>query len=166
MNQNLHPIENNYDRIIDQTLRRLGSATPAAGIEDRISARLAQEQSREQSKAMGAGRGRFFAVPRFAVLPRFAVGAAVALACVAIVLGSVNHSRRIQPALPGIGPHQDSSGVGAAGAARPANRPVSPSPAEHPRSVRHLPEGRAVISPQSQKPAGVAVPKTPPPTHP
>jgi hypothetical protein len=158
MNPSVQPGQN-YDRrperpdhLIDQALRRLGSATPAPDIEDRISARLAQEQSK--THVIRAKRVRFFSVPRFAI------GAVATLACVAIILGSVNHSRRIQPTLPGIGTHQNPSGVGAAGAVRPANRPVSPPPAAHPRSARRLPEGRAVISPQSQKPAGVAVPKT------
>jgi len=147
-----------YDRRIDEALRQLSSVTPAAGIEDRISARLAQEHSRAGNGQ--AGRARSFAVPRFAA--RFALGAAAAaLACVAIVVGSVNHSHRIQPTLPGFGAHQNSAGVGAASAAHPANRPVTPPPSGHARSVRQLPEGRAVISPQTQKPAGVAVPKTP-----
>ena len=145
------------DRMIDQALHRLGSATPRPGIEDRISTRLAHEQSRLQAAAIH--RVRFFGIPRFAI-----AGAAGALACAAIVVASVNHSRRMQPVLPGI-VAQPSSGVGAAAGERPAIRPIEPSPAGRPRSVRHLPEGRAVISPQSQKPAGVAVPKTPSPAQ-
>lgn len=146
------PYERRPDRLIDQALRRLGSVMPAPGLEDRITARLAQQQ---KSQAAG-GRVRLFFIPRFAL-----GAAAAALACVAIVVGSVTHSHRTQPMLPGIGAQPAPSGMGPADAVRPPNRPVTPSPAGRPRSVRHLPEGRAVISPQSQKPAGVAVPKTP-----
>ena len=151
----------NYDRpsdhMIDQALHRLGSATPPPGIEDRISTRLAQEQSRLH--AVTIHRARFFGVPRFAI-----GAAAGVLACMAIVVASVSHSHKTQPVLPGI-VTQPSSGVGAAAGERPAIRPIEPSPAGRPRSVRRLPEGRAVISPQSQKPAGVAVPKTPSPAQ-
>jgi len=148
----------NYDRRIDQALRQLGSVTPRPGIEGRITARLAQEQC--QVEAARGRRAYFFG------LPRFAFGAAVgALACVAIVAGSVSHSRRIQPSLPGIVSQPAASGVGSAGAERPANRPVEPSPNGRPRSVRRTAEGRAVISAQSQKSAGVAVPKTPSPAQ-
>jgi hypothetical protein len=158
MTTGLKHLQRNYDDRIDKALRRLGSTEPAPGMEDRIAARLA----RERAGARDARRSRFFAVPRF--VPRFAFGiAAAALACVAIVAGSVNHSHRIQPAMPGIELHPGSSGMGAANASRPADRPVSPTAAERPRSVRQLPEGRAVISPQSQKPTGVTVPKNPPP---
>jgi hypothetical protein len=147
-----------HDHRIDQVLRHLGSAMPTPGIEDRISGRLARDQSRMQ--AMETGRVRFFGIPRFAI------GAATAgLACVAIVAGSVNHSHRIQPMLPGFGPQTPPSSIGAAGAERPAQRPVEPPPNGRPRSVRRSPEGRAVISPQSQKPTGVAVPKSPSPAQ-
>ncbi|MFY9938198.1 MAG: hypothetical protein WAK33_15070 [Silvibacterium sp.] len=158
MNPRLEPTNQNYDQRIDQALRRLGSVEPAAGIEDRISARLAQEHSKARSgKATGT---RFFAVPHYPA--RFALTAiAAGLACFAIVAGSVNHSRRIQPTVPGISLHQTSSGMGTAGAAHPANQPVTPPPSGRPRSVRQLPEGRAVISPETQKANGVAVPKTP-----
>jgi hypothetical protein len=161
MNTGVKQTSQSYDRRIDEALRHLGSVTPAAGIEERISARLAQEHSRVRIGK--SGRARFFA-PRLAA--RFALGAvAAALACVAIVAGSVNHSRRIQPTLPGFGSYQNSPGVGAAGAAHPANRPVTPPPSGRPRSVHQLPGGRAVISSQSQKPAGVAVPKNPSPAQ-
>ncbi|HTY85489.1 MAG TPA: hypothetical protein VMB19_14800 [Silvibacterium sp.] len=145
----------NHERRIDQALRRIGSATPPEGMEDRITARLARERSTTQSPR--SRRALFLG------LPRVAFGAAAAsVACFGIVVGSVYHSHRILPVLPGVEPHSAPGGMGSAGAARPADRPVSPSPTGRPRSVRRLPEGRAVISPQSQKPAGVAVPKTPP----
>jgi hypothetical protein len=145
----------NHDRQIDEALRRLGSATPPHGIEDRIKLRLAQARMSEQEP-----RSRFFAIPRFAF-----GAAAGALGCVAIVVGSINHSHRIQPTLPGIVARPSATGLGSAGAARPANHPIEPGPTERPRSVRRLPQGRAVISPQSQRPAGVAVPKSPSPAQ-
>ncbi|HZD49002.1 MAG TPA: hypothetical protein VE178_09670 [Silvibacterium sp.] len=148
----------NHDHRIDQALRRIGSATPPEGMEDRITARLARERSR--THAARSGRLLFLGIPRMAL-----GAAAGAVACVGIVVGSVSHSHRIQPVLPGIGTHSSSAGMGSANAARPADRPVSPSPTERPRSVRRLQGGRAVISPQSQKPAGVAVPKTPSPAQ-
>ena len=146
--------DSNHDGRIDQVLRRIGSAAPPEGMEGRIRARLAQERSTAQFAS--SSRSLFLGIPRVAF------GAAVgAIACVGIVAGSIHHSHRIQPILPGIEPHSAAGGVGSAGSARPAYRPVSPSPSGRPRSVRRLPEGRAVISPQSQKPAGVAVPKNP-----
>jgi hypothetical protein len=147
-----------HNQRIDQTLRVLGSVEPASGIEGRITSRLAHERS----KAAIASGGRLFTMPRFS-MPRFAFGAAAAVACVAIVAGSVSHSRRILPTAPGAGLRlpEGSSGIGAASAAHVATQPVSP--AGPGRSVRQLPGGRAVISPQAQRHAGVAVPKTPSP---
>jgi len=157
VNSHVAHTSQNHDRQIDEALRRLGSVTLPTGIEDRIKTRVAQAQRVESASAP---RGRFF------VIPRFAFGAAAAaLACAAIVVGSVNHSRRIQPVLPGIIASPSSGAVGSAGAARPANHPIEPSPAGRPRSVRRLSTGRAVISPQSQKPAGVAVPRSPSPAQ-
>jgi hypothetical protein len=144
--------EHSHDRLIDEVFHRIGSAIPPAGMEDRIKARLVHESSKAQASA--AGRSLFFGFPRIAF-----GAAAAAITCVVIVIGSVRHSHSIQPVLPGVEPHSSSAGIGSAGAARPADRPVTPS--GRPRSVRRLPEGRAVISPQSQKPAGVAVPRTP-----
>jgi hypothetical protein len=148
----------NHDRLIDQVLRRIGSSTPPAGMEDRVIARLSRERTNLQVSAPSG--------LAFLGIPRFAVGlAAAAVACFGIVAGSVHHSHSIQPVLPGVGSHSSSDGMGAANAVRPADRPVSPSPGGRPRSVRRLPEGRAVISPQSQKPTGVAVPKVPAAQH-
>jgi hypothetical protein len=142
----------NYDRLIDHVLRRIGSATPPEGMEGRIRTRLA----RERARVAGSGSSLFLGIPRLAF------GAAgTAIACFGIVVGSVHHSHRIQPVLPGIPASPSSDGMGSANAIRPAEHPVSPSPTGRPRSVRKLPEGRAVISPESQKPAGVAVPRMP-----
>jgi hypothetical protein len=142
------------DQRIDEALRRLGSATPRHGMEERIKLRLSQALSEQ------APRSRFFAIPRFAL-----GAAAGALACVAIVVGSVYHSRATQPTLPGIVARPSTTGLGSAGAARPASHPVEPGPTERPRSVRRVPQGRAVISPQSQRPTGVAVPRSPTPAQ-
>ncbi len=157
MNSHVAHTSQNHDRRINEALRRLGSATPPPGIEDRIKTRLAQAHGAQSAPAPGR---------RFFVIPRFAFGAAAAaIACAAIVAGSVSHSHRIQPVLPGFVSPPSSGAVGSAGAARPANHPIEPSPAGRPRSVRRLPAGRAVISPQSQKPAGVAVPRSPSPAQ-
>jgi len=146
----------NHDRLIDQALRRIGSATPPEGMGARITARLARERVNLQHHQ--AGRSLFFGVPRLA----FGVAAA-AIVCFGIVVGSVRHSHSNQPRLPGFNPPVSSDGLGSAGVARPADRPVTASPNGRPRSVRRSTEGRAVISTPSQKPAGVAVPKTPTP---
>lgn len=144
-----------HDRRVDQVLRRIGLAIPPAGMEERIRARIACE--RANARIAAAPRSLFFGIPRFA----FGVGT-TAVVCFGIVAGSVYHSHSSQPVLPGIVAHPPAKGMGAAGAARPADRHVSPAPSSRPRSVRrNTPEGRAVISPQSQKPAGVALPKTP-----
>jgi len=145
----------NHDRLIDQALRRIASATPPEGMGDRITARLARERANLQHHQ--AGRSLFFGIPRLA----FGMAAA-AVACFGIVAGSVHHSHISQPRLPGFTPSVSTDdGLGSAGTARPADRPVTASPTGRPRSVRRSTEGRAVISTPSQKPAGVAVPKTP-----
>ena len=147
-----------HDRRVDQVLRRLGSDIPPTGMEERIKARLAYERAHRSMSH--APRSVFLGIPRVA----FGLGAG-AVACFGIVAGSIYHSHSIQPVLPGLGSPAASQGVGPASVARPADRPISPAAASRPRSVRHLPEGRAVISPQSQKPAGVAIPKTPAAQH-
>lgn len=76
---------------IDAALSRLGSATPRAGLEGRISAHLA---SADRSSA--AARGSWFSLRRLTVL-----SGAGALAAVAIVAGSVTHSRQALPVAPG-----------------------------------------------------------------
>ena len=145
-----------YNQRIDLALHRLGSANPVPGLEDRVSARLTRKEAAS------------FRAPRSFSLPRFAFATmAGAVACVAIVAGSINHSHRILPTAPGIQlPAGSSSGLGAASAAHVATRPVAPSPNERPRSMRKTVNGRAVISPEAQKPAGVAVPKNPAPQSP
>jgi hypothetical protein len=138
-----------FDEQIDRALRALGSATPAAGMEDRILRRIAQARSSSQSQ-------------RFFNLPQLAFGmAAAAIAGAVIVVGSVSHSRHILPIAPGLHlPAGAEPGVGAASAAHVAQQPVTSLPQDRPRSVRKTVNGRAVISPNAKKQAGVVVPKT------
>ncbi|MGC2163956.1 MAG: hypothetical protein WA634_18790 [Silvibacterium sp.] len=142
-------MKENYDEKIDRTLRLLGSATPAPGMEDRVVARL--ERTRAIAKA-----------PRFFTLPQLALGmTAGVMACALIVAGSVSHSRHILPIAPGLHlPGESQPGVGAASAAHVAQQPVTTLPQDRPRSVREATNGRAVISSHAKKPTGIAVPKT------
>jgi hypothetical protein len=134
---------------IDATLRLLGHAAPAPGLEDRVLTRL--------QYAPPVKSPRFFGLPRMAF-----AGATAAVACVAVIAGSVSHSHHMLPVAPGVQlPGGASSGIGAASAAHVAPQPVAASPSGRPRSVRKEHAGRAVISPETQKPAGVAVPKNP-----
>lgn len=148
----------NHDRQIDEVLRRLASVNPAPGIEDRVKTRLASAGA-ENSRHAESRPVRPWGLSRLL----FATAAAAA-ACVAIVAGSVDHSRRILPAVPGIQlPAGSSSGIGAASAAHVATQQVAPSPNGRARSMRKTINGRAMISPEAQRPAGIAVPKNPVP---
>lgn len=137
---------------IDRTLRRLGSANPAPGMEDRILAGLARAEA-------GNEPTRFFSI-----IPRFAVAFATAgTVCAFIVAGSVSHSHHNLPVAPGLHfPGEAQPGVGAASAAHIAAQPVTALPKDRPRSVLKTENGRAVISPGAKKHDGVAVPKAPP----
>lgn len=147
-------MKNIYDEQIDRTLRVLGSANPAPGMEERIAARIARE-------SVSKKRVSFFS------LPQLALGLAAAVtACAFIVVGSVSHSRHILPVAPGLHlPGASQPGVGAASAARVAPQPVTSLPQDRPRSVRQTENGRAVISSHAKKPTGIAVPKTLPSQH-
>lgn len=137
-----------YNDRIDRALRRLGSAEPAAGMESRILAKLARAEVKRRAT-------RFFSMPQMVVM--FAAAGTV---CVVIVAGSVTHSHHLLPMAPGLHlPGESQSGVGAASAARVAPQPVTASPTDRPRSVRKTTNGRAVISPEAKKHAGVPVPK-------
>jgi len=139
----------NFDQQIDRTLRLLGSATPATGMEERIVARLARADAKKNTV-------------RFLKLPQLAFGmVAAAMAGALIIAGSVSHSRHILPVAPGLHlPAGAQPGVGAASGARVAPQPVTALPQDRPRSVREAVNGRAVISSHAKKPAGIAVPKT------
>jgi hypothetical protein len=145
-------MKENFDERIDRALRVLGTAEPAAGMEERIAVRLAQASEAKQS---------------FFRLPQLAFGlAAAAVGCAAIVAGSVSHSRHMLPVAPGMQvPGISEPGVGAASAAHVAPQPVTTLPQDRPRSVREETNGRAVISPHAKKRAGIAVPKALPAQH-
>lgn len=135
---------------IDLTLRLLGTAVPAPGMEGRILVRL--ENAGTQIRA-----ARFFTFPQLAVgVAATVIGGAV------IIGGSVIHSRQLLPVAPGIHlPMGAQAGVGAASATHVTTHPVTAVPAGRPRSVRKTVNGRAVIAPDAKKRNGVAVPKTP-----
>lgn len=138
-----------YGDRIDSALRGLGSAEPAAGMEGRILAELARAEANSRVS-------RFFSMPQIVVM--FAAAGTV---CAVIVAGSVTHSHHILPMAPGLHlPGESQPGLGAASAARVAPQPVTASPKDRPRSVRKTTNGRAVISPEIKKHAGVPVPKT------
>jgi hypothetical protein len=147
-------MKENYDEQIDRTLRLLGGASPAPGMEDRIAVRLANAGLNQA--------GENIKTPRFLRLPQVAFGLATAAAgCAVIVAGSVSHSRHILPIAPGLHvPGISQPGVGAASATHVAQQPVTTLPQDRPRSVRQTENGRAVISSHAKKPAGIAVPKT------
>lgn len=136
-----------YNEQIDSTLRTLGSAVPAPGMEERILVRLADAgvQARPQ---------RFFRFPQLAVgVMATVLGGAV------IIVGSVTHSRHMLPVAPGIHlPAATQAGVGAASAAHVATHPVTALPEARPRSVRKTVNGRAVISSDTKKHNGLPVP--------
>lgn len=145
---------------IDAALRAVGSALPESGLHGRILNRLAAERMVSDSAPVGFA-GLMRRMPRFG-------GAALTAACVciagsAVVIGSVQHSRRLHnapvvaPLVPGI----SGNGIGAASAVHPA-APVSvPVPATRPsrgRPGRAANRGRARIQRHAHKASGVAVP--------
>lgn len=136
-----------YDDRIDRALRALGSAVPAAGMEDRVLAGLARAEVRSRA-------------PRFSSMPQLVLTfAAAGTVCAVIVAGSVTHSHHLLPIAPGLHlPGDAQAGVGAASAVRVAPQPVTTSPKDRPRSVRKTIDGRAVISPEAKKKAGLPVP--------
>jgi hypothetical protein len=152
--QNNH--ENSYenhqssvDHQIDRTLHLIGSVHPRPGIEKRIAARLAHTQCSSSVRFLG--------------MPRLVIASAAGLcASVAIVAGSVNHSRRLLPIAPGLQVHRSaSSGLSTASATQVAPKPVTPPANGRARSMRKLGTGRTAVAPDTQRPSGVAVPKNP-----
>lgn len=149
MNIHQNPV-NNIEKKIDATLRLFAHAQPPENFEQRIHARL----QREPARADLANRLRHFF---FAQRVVFATAGA-ALACCAIVIGSVQHSR--QRTFPNTGVHLSApgSGLGAASGARIAPQPVVVPEHARARSERKATGGRAVVSRDAHKPKGVAVP--------
>jgi hypothetical protein len=108
---------------IDAALRRVGSATPASGLEGRILTRLASERLKLEAEPTSS---------RFRWLPARALGLVTAcLLGFVVVAGSVSHSRRIRPQL--VAPPSlvlPGQGIGAASAVHPAA--PAPVPAGQP----------------------------------
>jgi hypothetical protein len=146
-----HFYDSDVEDRIDYTLRMIGSVDPRPGIEKRITARLADASAHTRIQ----GFSRIFGLPRLAL-----ASAAGMAACVAIIAGSVNHSRHMVPVAPGIqlisGP---SDGVGAAAAVKVAPKPVAAPAHGRARSVRKA--QNSAITPDAQKPDAVGVPRTP-----
>jgi hypothetical protein len=140
--------QSSLDGQIDRTLHLIGSVHPRPGIEKRIAARLADAPRSSV---------RFLGMPRLVV-----ASAAGVCASVAIVAGSVNHSRHLLPIAPGLQVHRSaSSGLSTASSTQVAPRPVTPPSNGRARSMRKLGTGRASAAPEAQRPSGVAVPRNP-----
>ncbi|QNI30710.1 hypothetical protein H7849_16445 [Alloacidobacterium dinghuense] len=158
MNPHPNPA-NDVERQIDAALHHLlAQAQAPANLEHRIHARLLRE----------AEQHRGFAVRFGAFVSQRIVFASVAaaLACIAIVIGSVQHSH--QRVIPATGVHLPvpGNGLGAASGARIAPQPVAvPERGAHSRSERKA-TGRATVSRDAHKPKGVAVPQSTEPEKP
>lgn len=150
---------NNPDEQINAALRRLAHAQPPSDLEQRVRARL-QHKSAER-KTKGAKLVAFLFGQRIVF-----VSAAAALACVVIVVGSVQHSR--QHAFPDMGVHLSSpgSGLGTASGTHITPQPIIAPEHARPRSERKEERGRATISGHTHKPKGVAVPDSVAPQEP
>jgi hypothetical protein len=150
------PQSDKWQPRIDAALRSTGTATPPEGLEGRILTRLAAARLAEP-------RASWFARwPRYS-LPVFGFAAA-GLLCAVIVVGSIDHARRLgrAPAPPVLTLH--GQGMGAASAvhpAAPASAPLAAGANNHGRAVHKLSHPRARIAPNAHKAHGVAVPATP-----
>lgn len=111
---------------IDRVLRHLGSAEPPAGLEARVLARLDAHITADEAR-----RPRWW-------MPQLTLAlVAVGCACALMIAGSVTHSRRMAPAVPGVRlPVAASAGLGAASAAQITSQPVTTPVDSRPRAVR------------------------------
>jgi hypothetical protein len=152
--------QSNTDKQIDATLRFIAHAQPPANLEQHIHARLRGEPA-HASKNFADRFGRFIFAQRIIF-----ASAAAALACCAIVIGSIQHSR--QRTFPATGVHVSApgSGLGAASGTRIAPQPVPVPEHAHSRSERKATGGRATVSRDTHKPKGVAVPESTQPEKP
>lgn len=155
----MNPYRNNPEEQINATLRRLGHAQPPTHLEQRLRARL-QEKSAQQKT-----RGSRFENVFFGQRIIFA-SAAAAVACVAIVIGSVQHSRQRSFPAPGLHVPVSGSGLGAASSTHIAPQPIAAPEHAHARSEQKADGGRAIISREAHKPKGVAVPESTEPAKP
>lgn len=157
MNRHPNPA-NNTDKKIDATLRLFSRAQPPENLEQRVHERL----RRGPAHAKFADRlGHFFFAQRIVF-----ASAGAALACCAIVIGSVQYSH--QRAFPSTGVHVSApgSGLGAASSTHIAPQPVVVPEHEHARSERKATGGRATVSRDVHKPKGVTVPESTQPEKP
>lgn len=148
------------DQKIDATLRLLGHAQPAAGLEGRVRTRLNRESARRQA-------GFLAKVERFFLTQRLALAATAAtLAGIAIVMGSVQYSH--QRTMPASGLHLSApnSGLGAASGTHISPQPMVAPEHTRSRSERKANGGRATVLRDAHKPAGVAVPDSTEPQKP
>lgn len=166
--RNATPHPDNLNKKIDAALRILGHTQPSGDFEQRIHARLNRESARARQhtyKDLIAKIGEFFFVQRLAL-----TATAAALACVAIVVGSVQHSH--QRILPAAGVHLvvpisgSGSGLGAASGTHISPQPVLAPQHARSRSERKAAGGRATVSRNAHKPSGVAVPESTDPQKP
>jgi negative regulator of sigma E activity len=161
MNTNTH---SNSDKKIDATLRLLAQARPMEDFEQRLRLRLSQEAARSGNdfpKSFIARVSDFFMAERLAF-----AAPAVALACIAMIVGSIQHSR--QHLMPGTGVHlaAPNAGLGAASSTHLTSQPVIAPEHGRSRSEKKAVSGRATVSRNVHKPAGVAVPSSTEPEKP
>jgi hypothetical protein len=140
-----------YDSQIDATLRLFGDAQPPAGLNDRVSSRVAREWQRTSYHR---------ATRRFPFSLRLAISGMAATACAAaVVIGTVQHSNRIVVLPPPVHMQSPGGGIGAAGAEHVSTR-ITPQPSEvRGRNAGRSRHGRAIVSPDAHKAPGVALPK-------
>ncbi|HYK34752.1 hypothetical protein [Alloacidobacterium sp.] len=153
-----HNPANNTDKKIDAALRIFAHTQPPVNLEQRVHARLQLKPVRVK---FANKLGSFF----FAQRVVFA-SAGAALACCAIVIGSVQHSH--QHTFPNTVMHVSApgSGLGAASEAHIAPQPVAVPDGTHSRSERKATRGRATVSRDAHKPKGVTVPEATQPEKP
>jgi hypothetical protein len=149
-------ISSSHESRIDAALAQLAHATPPSGLESRVAARLAAaDRSSARSQSFRSnGNVRFF------VIQRLSIGAMATAAGVAIVFGTVEHSRRILP--PVASKPAQSGGANTAGDVHVPTHAIPQSAVINPAAPRTAPHGRAVISPNHGRHApGAAVPRSP-----
>jgi hypothetical protein len=151
---------NNIEKKIDATLRLFAQAQPPANLEQRIHARLHCE-SVDAHKSLIHRLGSFFLAQRIVF-----ASVAGAVACCAIVIGSVQHSRLRAFPVTGVHMAAPSSGLGTASGTHIAPQPIPAPENGHSRSQRKATGGRATVQRDAHKPKGVAVPESTEPAKP
>ena len=150
---------NNPDEQINTALRRLAHVQPPSNLEERVRARL-QEKS-AQRKTAGSKLMDFFGGQRIVF-----ASAAAGIACVMIVIGSVQHSHQRVFSAPGIHLPAGGGGLGAASSTHIAPEPIAVPAHARARSEQSAANGRATVSRDAHKPKGVAVPESVAPAKP